>query len=158
MRGLTPKNVTALSRALPVLSVMKPSRPRRECFAVLGYRRGGLQNLAGFGVKPPDLRRLTPKNRPLILRADARFFSWQTLAPPARVFCGARIEAGGSALIEMFLVLEATLLGKRRRGPQNLPVFGGKPSDSRGWTPKNQTQILRSCVRFLNWETLTPSA
>ena len=34
------------------------------------------------------MRGLTPKNRTLILRADARFCSWETLALPARMFCG----------------------------------------------------------------------
>jgi hypothetical protein len=80
-RGLTPKNVTPISRALPVLSGGKPLRPRRGCFAVLGYQRGGPQNFPGFGLKPTNFRGLTPRNRPLILRANARLFSWETLAP-----------------------------------------------------------------------------
>ena len=46
-----------------VFSAGKPSRPRRECFAVLGRRRGGTQVFPGFGGKLPDFRGMTPKNR-----------------------------------------------------------------------------------------------
>ena len=80
---------------MPVFSTGKPWRPRRKCFAVLGKRQQAI--FSGFGGKPPDLRRLTQKTRSLIVRADARLLNWETLAPPARVFCGAREEGGRTA-------------------------------------------------------------
>ena len=95
-RGLTPKNVTPISRALPVLSGGKPLRPRRGCFAVLGYQRGGPQNFPGFGGNPPNLRELTPKNRFPVYGADARLLARKP-SPPARVFCVPLKEAGGPA-------------------------------------------------------------
>jgi hypothetical protein len=43
------------------------------------------------------VRGLTPKNLTLILRADARFFSWETLALPALMFCGVWKETESAA-------------------------------------------------------------
>ena len=37
-----------------------------------------------------------------------------------------------------------------------MPVFGGTPSDSRGWTPKNRTQILHDRDRFLSQLKVVP--
>ena len=79
----------------------------RECFAVLGKSQGGPQNLPGFGDKPTDFRGLTQENGPLILGADARLFSWETLAPPALVFYGPRKDRGAR---RVFPVLEAKCL------------------------------------------------
>ena len=85
----------------------------------------------------PDFRGLTPKNQILVLHADARFLSWETLTSPGPVFCGARKEAGGPAIFFRFW--------------RQTTVF-------KGLTPKNRTLILHADARSLSWETLAPPA
>ena len=112
-----------------VFSAGKPSRPRHECFAVLGKWRGGPQShgLPEFGGKPSDLRRSTPKKQ------DSNF-----------AFRGPFSQLGNPPDLGVSVLRPSEIGGEVRK---NLTVFGLRCHLSAGFQ-QCQSFVEMGTVRF----------